>query len=89
MIVVVTFSFYAKIPSNSSTMNQTRSTKEYITSKVVGSADDIPRADWDRLFSGVCEGYGFFKSLEESGLKCFEFYYVLIYKAGLLVLIAG
>ncbi len=44
---------------------------------VTNTIKDIPRQDWDSLFGDTIEGYGYQKTLEESGLKEFSFGYLL------------
>jgi predicted N-acyltransferase len=56
--------------------------------KVCDSVNSISRLDWDRVFRDVPEGYAFYKTLEESGLEEFSFFYALLYKNGRLSLIA-
>ena len=40
---------------------------------------DIPEADWKAVFPDVAESYEFFKTLDESSLEQFSFYYVMVY----------
>lgn len=56
--------------------------------KIVDSISKIEKADWDALFGGQPEGYGFYRAIEESGLKEFSFFYVLLFEAGRLCCIA-
>jgi len=37
----------------------------------------IPQSEWDRIFGDPAEGYGYHKTLQESQLKEFEFYYLI------------
>lgn len=45
---------------------------------ILDSINKIRRQDWDRLFGEIPEGYDFFKTLEESWLEDFSFYYVQV-----------
>ncbi len=46
---------------------------------------DIPKKDWDRLFgSGIIEGYGYHKVIQDAKLKEFCIYYLLAKKNGLI-----
>ncbi len=56
--------------------------------RVVDSISKIERTDWDNLFGVQPEGYGFYRALEESGLREFSFFYVLLFEAGRLCCIA-
>ncbi len=56
--------------------------------KICDSVSSIPRHDWDRVFRDVPEGYAFYKTIEESHLEEFGFFYALLYKNGRLILIA-
>jgi len=51
-----------------------------ITSKIVDSVTKIKKDDWDLIFGDIPEGYQFYKTLEESGLKEFTFYYMVLYQ---------
>lgn len=51
-----------------------------ITSKIVDSVTKIKKDDWDLIFGDIPEGYQFYKTLEESGLKDFIFYYIVLYQ---------
>jgi len=51
-----------------------------ITSKIVDSITKIKKDDWDLIFGDIPEGYQFYKTLEESGLKEFTFYYMVLYQ---------
>jgi predicted N-acyltransferase len=61
---------------------------EEIRHRIVGSINEIDRSDWDRVFGDIPEGYGFYKTVEEANLEDFEFYYLLLYRDGRVVLIA-
>ncbi|MCX5705039.1 MAG: GNAT family N-acetyltransferase [Candidatus Omnitrophica bacterium] len=52
---------------------------------ITDTIDNIPKSDWDRLFDPDCiEGWGFHKTIEQSGIKEFSFHYALIKRNGLL-----
>lgn len=53
---------------------------ETITCKILDSISLIPRKDWDDIFGDIPEGYMFFKTLEESKLSEFSFYYLVLYQ---------
>lgn len=48
----------------------------------------ISPEEWSRVYPKILESYGFFKTLQESGLEQFEWHYVLIYDTKELVGIA-
>jgi predicted N-acyltransferase len=56
--------------------------------KVLDSVKNIERPQWDSIFGDIPEGYDFFKTIEESNLEGFSFYYILIYEDKDLLLIA-
>jgi hypothetical protein len=56
--------------------------------RIIDSVSQIERKDWDNLLGGHPEGYQFYELLESSRLKEFKFYYLLLYKAGSISLIA-
>lgn len=45
-----------------------------ITYRIIDSVTKIKKDDWDLIFGDIPEGYQFYKTLEESGLKDFIFY---------------
>jgi len=49
--------------------------------RIVDSISKIEKTEWDSLFGDQPEGYGFYRALEESGLKEFSFFYVLLFDA--------
>lgn len=51
-----------------------------LTTRVFKSISDIPQEKWDRIYPDVLEGYNFFRTLDESGLEQFSFYYILVYE---------
>ncbi|MDD4894973.1 MAG: GNAT family N-acetyltransferase, partial [Candidatus Omnitrophica bacterium] len=56
--------------------------------KVIDSINEIPQAEWERLFPDTIEGYPFYKTVEEAHLEGFSFHYLLLYEKGALSLIA-
>jgi len=59
-----------------------------ITYKIVDSVNGIKRDDWDSVFGDIPEGYQFYKTLEESKLQDFAFYYIALYRGNTCLLIA-
>ena len=57
-----------------------RHKRSSLTTKVFRRIEDIPRESWDSIYPRVLEGYNFFKTLDESGLEQFSFYYILVYE---------
>jgi len=56
-----------------------RQNDEKLTFSISDTIDNIPKNDWDRLFGPSCiEGWGFHKTIEQSGIKEFSFHYALI-----------
>ena len=54
-----------------------------LTFSITNTIDNIPKSDWDRLFGPDCiEGWGFHKTIEQSGIKEFSFYYALVKRDG-------
>src|SRR5690242_5093915 len=49
-----------------------------LTVQVFRKMEDVPRHEWNRVFSDPLEGYDFFKTLDESGYEEFDFYYFLV-----------
>ena len=47
--------------------------------KVVKKISDIPVGDWNKVFPDVLESYDYFKTLDESNLGQFSFYYIMVY----------
>ena len=56
--------------------------------KIITDVTQIPPGDWSRVYPDVLEGYGFFKTLQESGLDQFEWHYILVYENETLIGIA-
>lgn len=51
-----------------------------LRTRVIRRIGDISREEWDSVFPNVLESYTFFKTIDESNLKQFSFYYILVYK---------
>ncbi len=47
--------------------------------KIARKIAEIPAGDWDRVFPATGENYYFLKTLEESNLLQFSFFYILVY----------
>ena len=56
-----------------------------LKARVARKIEDIPREDWDAVFPKTLESYDFFKSLDESKLEQFSFYYIMVYSGPLAV----
>lgn len=56
-----------------------RHKKIALKTKVTKRITDIPAADWKSVFPDVLESYDFFKTLDESHLDQFSFYYIMVY----------
>jgi len=50
-----------------------------LRTKVVKKITKIPAREWNQVFPGVLESYDFFKTLDESDLEQFSFYYIMVY----------
>ena len=48
--------------------------------KIVRKIADIPAGDWNKVFPEAGENYYFLKTLDESNLSQFSFYYILVYE---------
>lgn len=59
-----------------------------ITYKIADSVSKIKKEDWDSVFGDIPEGYQFYKTLEESRLEDFSFYYIALYQQDACLLIA-
>lgn len=51
-----------------------------INYKIVDSVVKIKKEEWDFIFGDISEGYQFYKTLEESSLVEFKFYYIVLYR---------
>ena len=59
-----------------------------LRTEIIADITKIPSEEWFRVYPKVLENYYFFKTLQESGLDQFEWYYILVYENGTLVGIA-
>lgn len=59
-----------------------------ISYQILDSLDKIKREDWDSVFGDLPEGYQFYKTLEESRLEGFSFYYIVMHQGRDILLIA-
>ena len=50
-----------------------------LKTRVTRRISEIPEGDWNRVFPDVLESYDFFKTLDESHLDQFSFYYIMAY----------
>ena len=50
-----------------------------LRTKVAKKITEIPADEWNKVFPNVCESYDFFKTLDESDLEQFRFYYIMVY----------
>ena len=50
-----------------------------LKTRVTRRISEIPEGDWNRVFPDVLERYDFFKTLDESHLDQFSFYYIMAY----------
>lgn len=50
--------------------------------KIVRRIEEIPAADWESVYPQVLEGYRFFKALDDSNLRQFSLYYIMVYREG-------
>ncbi len=56
--------------------------------KISQDLERVGRAEWDNLFPPVAEGYGFFKTTEDTLSNQFRHYYICIYEYGRLACLA-
>jgi hypothetical protein len=56
-----------------------RHKKPIFRTKIARKISDIPAEDWKKVFPDVLEGYDFFRTLDESGMGQFLFYYIMVY----------
>ncbi len=54
-------------------------TESSLKIKVVRKIEEIPPQEWLNVFPRVLENYYFFKTLDESNLEQFSFFYILVY----------
>ena len=50
-----------------------------LNTKVSRRISEISPDDWNKIYPDVLEGYDFFKTLDESHLEQFSFYYIMVY----------
>ena len=50
-----------------------------LKTRVTRRVSEIPAGDWNKVFPNVLESYDFFKTLDESNLEQFSFYYIMVY----------
>ncbi len=51
-----------------------------LRTKVVRKIEDIPASDWNRVYPDIMESYDFFRSVDDSCLEQFSFYYLMVYE---------
>ena len=51
-----------------------------LRTRVFRKIEDIPPENWKRVYPDILESYDFFRTLDESGLGQFSFYYILVYE---------
>lgn len=56
-----------------------RHKKTSLRTRVTRRITDIPADDWNKVFPDIFESYDFFKTLDESNLEQFSFYYIMVY----------
>ena len=56
-----------------------RHKRSALKTKVTKRITQIPPDDWKRVFPNVLESYDFLRTLDESNLEQFSFYYIMIY----------
>lgn len=56
--------------------------------KILSSVTEIKKEEWDLIFGGISEGCQFYRTLEESALAEFKFYYIVLYRDNHVVSIA-
>ncbi|HNX91063.1 MAG TPA: GNAT family N-acetyltransferase [Candidatus Omnitrophota bacterium] len=47
---------------------------------VTRKISDIPKEHWNAVYPNVLEGYDFFRTLDESNIDQFAFYYIIVYE---------
>lgn len=50
-----------------------------LTYEIVDSIERIPRSEWEAVFGDEPEGWGFYRTLESSGIEGFEFFYAVVF----------
>lgn len=56
-----------------------RHKKLSLRTKVVRKIEDIPAADWNKVYPDILESYNFFRAIDDSNLEQFSFYYIMVY----------
>ena len=51
-----------------------------LKTRVFRQIEDIPPEAWNKVYPDILESYNFFRTLDESGLDQFSFYYILVYE---------
>jgi len=51
-----------------------------LRTKVVKNIEDIPAADWNKVYPDILESYNFFRAVDASNLEQFSFYYIMVYE---------
>ncbi|MFA5144131.1 MAG: GNAT family N-acetyltransferase [Candidatus Omnitrophota bacterium] len=59
-----------------------------IRKRVLTSIKDINKSEWNAVFGDLPEGYDFYRTLEESGLEQFCFFYIIFHRDKRTLLIA-
>lgn len=62
-----------------------RHKRHVLRTKVIRRIEEIAPEEWNAIFPDVLEGYNFFKTIDESNLDQFSFYYILVYDRKTLV----
>ena len=50
-----------------------------LKTEVVRRISEIPAGDWNKVFPDILESYDFYRTLDDSGLGQFTFYYIMVY----------
>lgn len=48
--------------------------------RIIKKIEEIPRAEWEKVYPEALENYAFFKTLDESSFGQFSFFYLLVYE---------
>lgn len=51
----------------------------FLKTRVVSRVDQIPQSDWDAVYPNILESYDFFKTIDDSCLDQFSFFYIMVY----------
>jgi len=60
-------------------------TNNQFTIKILTKIEEVSREDWNKVYPDILEGYAFYKTLDESRMPGFIFYYILIYQGDKLI----